>query len=206
MDCFLCDQRESVPFNINHAKTKYRKIPLASILHEFAGENIEIAIGSNETICNDCKLLLDEWDHAQNTLKNIENIISHKLYRKYHIDVKTKLPPIELNASTVNLFDKGEHETKFQCKMCSFSTNSIDNLVPHQFFHRNSETEENMNYLPCTECHLLFPSTVLQTQHLTTFHLSSVVVDPDSHGNRNDGIDTEKMAHEPIGVIVCAVN
>lgn len=204
MECFLCDNVDIVHLNIHKSSTKYRKIPLTSILHEYAGKNIEIVIGTEEKICQTCKLLLDEWDLSQHRLRNIENVIAHKLHRKYHIDARETLPPIKLGESTANLYGTGETGQRFQCRRCSFSTNFIDCLVPHSLFHQNIDNDDDLEIenFPCTNCHLTLPSKASLIAHFSTFH------DEDQNNpsiNTEDG-DCSENTSKPNETLQCTVS
>lgn len=178
MECFLCTGRDSVNLKICNATTKYQRIPIASILHGFAGnDNIEIAITNTDAICLMCKLLLDEYDCMRNELRNIQNIIAYKLHRKYQFDDNhSMLPAIRLNEDTANLFVCGNNEHRFQCAQCSFSTDFQDCLLPHSLYHHSITAipvAANDDFA-CKNCQLILPSVVLFDRHATIFHAQTV--------------------------------
>lgn len=181
MECFLCDNMECDDLNIWNSNTKYRNIPLSFILYEFMRNDVEIAIEIDERICQMCKLLLDELDLVRYKLVNIENILAHKLHRKYKvIDSSKALAAIRIDEQAANLFACGNsNESTFKCKKCSYSTNFQDCLVPHTLIHRENATENSHPIMDfqCKHCHLILPSEILLHEHLDLFHSNETADD-----------------------------
>lgn len=180
MECFLCDCIENVDMNICNVTTKYREIPLTLILHEFIGSDAEVAIENEEAICQTCKHMLDKLDLYRYKLSNIENCIAHKLHRKYKFD--SELPTIRLDEETASIFVNGKNGQRFECLMCSFSTDLIDCLMPHNLMHRNYDTVDDTNIqdFMCNACQIMLPSEVLLNQHMHLFHPITAVECRDS--------------------------
>lgn len=172
MECFMCDSVQCANLIICNAKTKYRKIPLTSILYDFIGSDFEIAIGNEERICEMCKMIFDEFDRLRCKLDNIENILTHKLHRKYKFDSRNELPAIRLDEQTANRFAIGQNEQKFQCKNCSFSTDFLDCLTPHNLMHQNQSAVDDLHFIefPCKNCRVILPTEVLFREHNRLFH------------------------------------
>lgn len=180
VECFLCTDVELVNLNISNTSTKYQNIPISSILHAFAGnDRIEIAITNADEICLICKRLLDELDYTRAKVQNIENIIAHKLHRKYRFDdIERTLPTIRLDHGTADAYTCGENNHKFQCTQCSYSTNFPDNLFPHHLNHQCADvnSENEIVNFPCQICRIILPSKILFNQHMATFHSPTKVV------------------------------
>lgn len=176
VECFLCMSLEMINLNISNTLTKYQKLPITSILHNFAGnDRIEIVITNADIICCVCKRLLDELDLMRTKLQNIENIVVHKLHRKYRFnDIERKLPAIQLDEPTTNLYILGNDNHKFQCVQCPFSTNFQDCLFPHLLHHQCADIDsaQPTDDFACENCRIILPSKVLFNQHMTTFHIS----------------------------------
>lgn len=174
MECFLCDSVQNVELIICNTSTKYRNIPLTSILQELAGNEIEIVIENTDAICKPCQQLLDQMDLLHTELNNIENIFVHKLHRKYRLDNGKRLPAIRVDEQTINLYSAGEYARQFQCNQCTFSTDFADNLMLHRLLHQNAASSfrgsETANELLCEFCDIILPSNELFNQHQTTFH------------------------------------
>lgn len=172
MECVICDSVQINDISICNARTKYRKISLVSLLDDFIGSDFEIAIGNDERICRMCKVIFDELDLLRFKLKNIENIIAHKLHRKYKFDRTKELPAIRLDEQTANTFIKGQNGQKFQCENCTFSTDFLDCLTSHNLMHQNEHNVEHIEIsdFPCENCHLILPTEYLFRKHNRLFH------------------------------------
>lgn len=201
IECFLCSNMGTVNLKISNTITKYQKIPINSILHAFAGnEHIEIAITNTDSICLMCKLLLDELDCMRLKLRNIENIIAHKLHRKYQFDdIESKLPAIHLDEQTTNLYGYGKNGHKFQCMKCSFSTDFQDCLFPHNLYHlcgesiaENKIAEADIDDFPCENCQLILPSEELFKQHMTMFH-APIIIDNQQIDLNDEDLDEQQQ-------------
>ena len=175
--CFLCENIGMVNTNFSKTITKYQKIPISSILNEFAeNERIKIAIKNTDSICLMCKVILDEYDLMCFELQNVEKIITHKLNRKYKFS-KSKLPAIRTSEETLNLFGYKKPDQKFQCKKCTFATDFPDSLFPHRLYHEYAERIAKNEIIRrpkddflCTDCQLILTSERLFEQHMKIFH------------------------------------
>lgn len=171
MECFLCDNVHLVCASIDSAITKYRKIPLTSILDDFIGNDFEIGIEPDDRICEMCKWTFDELDLLRYKLNNVENILTHKLHRKYKFDSEQELPAIRLDKQTANDFINGKNGRKFQCERCSFSTDFLDCLTPHSLMHHNAVKDgEIINEFACKSCSVILPTEHSFEQHKQLFH------------------------------------
>lgn len=216
-ECFLCTNAATVKLNISETTTRHQKLSIASILHAFAGnEHIEIAITSTDSICLMCKLLLDELDCMRFKLKNIENMIAHKLHRKYQFDdIESKLPAIRLDEQTTKLYGcDGRSGHKFQCMKCVFSTNYQDCLFPHSLYHQCADNiaanklvvdDVAIDDFPCKNCQIILPSEELFKQHMTAFHVSTETSIENSQTDLND-TDDDATDHSSDEKFQCKVS
>ncbi|XP_055324162.1 zinc finger protein OZF-like [Sitodiplosis mosellana] len=172
MECFMCGSVHDADLSICNATTKYQKIPFTSILDNFIGSDCEIAIGHEDRICQMCKAIFDELDLLRYKLDNIENILTHKLHRKYKFDSTKELPAIRLDEQTAIGFVHGQNGHKFQCESCSFSTDFLDCLTPHSLMHQNEHTTADLqiNEFSCKTCHLILLSEYSFEEHMRLFH------------------------------------
>lgn len=172
MACFLCNCAQEKFLSNFDTITKHQQIPLSAIVNEFIGSDVEIAIESEEGICQMCKLLFDEIDILRHKLKNVENVLYHKLSRTYKLNSINQLPAIRLDEQCANLFAIGNSERKFHCKKCEYSCDFVDCLIPHNLLHKNNDSVKEYSIVDflCNKCHLVLPSADLLKQHLELFH------------------------------------
>lgn len=203
----MCDRIESGNQNIAKTSTKYRKVPLSCILYEMFGNDIEIAIGSDETICKMCALLIDELDWLRFNLSNIETIVAHKLHRKYKYST-VEMRRIRLDKQTAELFASSTGR-RFQCKTCSFSTNFVDCLLPHNLVHQHEHDDayQSTDEYSCENCQLILPSEASLKQHQLLFHEIEDIVDPplQEMASNSDG-EAESYNDDLLGYTVCALH
>lgn len=208
MACFLCDCALEELLSNFDTSTKHQQIPLSSILQEFIGSDVELAIASEERICQMCKLLFDEIDFLRHKLKNAENILYHKLNRTYKLNINNQLPAIRLDEQSANLFDKGDSKRKFNCKKCEYSCDFIDCLIPHSLLHKHiaSVEESSIDDFVCKECNLILSSLELFKQHLELFHIVDQVDTSESNSiGEIDGFNDSSTEQDNEGLSECPV-
>lgn len=182
MSCFICDLVTSETYKIFDTITLYRGIPLYNVLYDFISKYFDVEIDDADIVCNTCNTLLDALNRFRCEFDNVERMLQSQITRKY------KLKETQVCRLTKH-FHKGTNK-RFGCVECSFETDFVDCLMPHNWLHEHqtdfvntstaSLVDHSFGTNICDNCNVDFSTSELLELHLLEFHADKVDSNPNS--------------------------
>lgn len=200
MSCFVCDSVTPETHKI------LEETPLCNVLYDFISKSFDVEIYDADIVCDACKTILDAMDHFRCELVALEQMLQLQITRKY----KLNEPQVyRLDDQSARRYRKGESH-RFACVECSFETDFVDCLSPHNWIHEHqggfvkssssvldftSDCETNV----CPRCNVSFSTNELLELHSLEFHhvdetqtkpFVSIKIETDSEINDDDDDET----------------